>query len=490
MAVEIKDGASSDKLAINATGAASVALTTDDAAAGFVALVAESHPTENGVTREVYALESNDDYALRTTQEEVLFAHLFAGAAVNTTLFRQGSATATITQTGGFLTLNAGLSTASGAAAVVTGYQMAEVTPTSNLYWSGAGQFGQASHPANCLMEWGLATHNAGPGTGTTEPTDGAYFRVSAAGAFEAVIRSAGVDVATATITAAFGTVVGGNTTREFVVSLSDSTARFWIDDAPVARIDLPTSAAAAPGWTVTRTLAPHFRLHNTGVTGSAQSMKFSEVAIKRDNVGAPRPLAHAVAASGQMASQGQTGETFGTTASYANSADPTAAAALSNTVVLVTGLGGQARFNAGATSTTDGIVTSYQVPAATSAIPGKALYITGVKISAANLGVAVATTASTIAWSLAYGHTAAALNTSEAATTKAPRRVALGLMTWPVGAAVGQMPQCGDLVMQFDSPICVQPGEFVASVAKFVVGTATASQVIWAHVTFDGYRA
>jgi len=44
--------------------------------------------------------------------------------------------------------------------------------------------------------------------------------------------------------------------------------------------------------------------------------------------------------------------------------------------------------------------------------------------------------------------------------------------------------------VMQFDSPICVQPGEFVASVAKFVVGTATASQVIWAHVTFDGYRA
>ena len=51
-------------------------------------------------------------------------------------------------------------------------------------------------------------------------------------------------------------------------------------------------------------------------------------------------------------------------------------------------------------------------------------------------------------------------------------------------------MPQNGDLYMSFDSPICVQPGEFIASVAKFIVGTATASQVIWCHVTFVGYRA
>ena len=28
--------------------------------------------------------------------------------------------------------------------------------------------------------------------------------------------------------------------------------------------------------------------------------------------------------------------------------------------------------------------------------------------------------------------------------------------------------------------------GEFVATVAKFIVGTATGSQVIWVHVTFD----
>jgi hypothetical protein len=41
---------------------------------------------------------------------------------------------------------------------------------------------------------------------------------------------------------------------------------------------------------------------------------------------------------------------------------------------------------------------------------------------------------------------------------------------------------------MRFAAPIPVYPGEFVATVAKFIVGTATGSQVIWAHVTFDAY--
>lgn len=69
---------------------------------------------------------------------------------------------------------------------------------------------------------------------------------------------------------------------------------------------------------------------------------------------------------------------------------------------------------------------------------------------------------------------------TSEAATTKAPRRIPLGFMTWPVGAAIGQGPQGGPIVVDFgDAPIFVNSGEFVALVGKFLVGTATASQTI-----------
>ena len=487
MAIELKSGASADKLSINASGEASVTLNADDALAGFVALTTESHPTENGVDRETYTLECNDDYALRTTAEDIAFPHIFSGAAVNTTLFRQGSATATITQANGFLTLNAGLSTASGAAAVVTGYLPVEVIPTSNMYWSCTGQFGQASHPANCLMEWGLATHNASPGTGTTEPTDGVYFRMSAAGAFEGVVRSGGVDVATAAISAAFGTVVGGSTSREFIVSVSDTTARWWIDNACVAVLDLTTDAPAAPGWSLARSYASHFRLHNTGVTASAQSMKISEVCIKRDNVGAPRPFSHAVCAAGQNASQGQTGETLGSTANYANSANPTAAVPTNTTAALGSGLGGQFWETDTLAVTTDGVICSYQVPAATSALAGRALYITRVKISSV-VQTALTGGGYVAQWGIAYGHTAVSLATAEAATTKAPRRIALGFQT--VASAATALTLLADVTFAFeDAPLCVMPGEFVA-IFKKKIGTAPSAGVIGHTITFAGYRA
>ena len=53
--------------------------------------------------------------------------------------------------------------------------------------------------------------------------------------------------------------------------------------------------------------------------------------------------------------------------------------------------------------------------------------------------------------------------------------------------AAIGQQAQ--ELDQDFShSPIVVAPGEYIGAVAKFIQGTATASQVIWAVVTFRGY--
>ena len=107
-------------------------------------------------------------------------------------------------------------------------------------------------------------------------------------------------------------------------------------------------------------------------------------------------------------------------------------------------------------------------------------MIVRGIKLDAVNTGAAVATSATTIQFSLAYGHTAVSLATAEAAAAKAPRRVALGYMTWAVGAAIGQGPQGGAITIDFgDAPIFVNPGEFIQLVGKFLVGTATASQTI-----------
>lgn len=178
----------------------------------------------------------------------------------------------------------------------------------------------------------------------------------------------------------------------------------------------------------------------------------------------------------------GGSGGTMGSLATYVNSTNPTAAAP-SNTALtanLPGGLGGQGAVTAAVAAATDGIWGSYQVPAGTTAVQGRRLAIRGIVIDAVNMGAAVATTATTIQFSLAFGHTAVSLATAEAAAAKAPRRVALGIMTWPVGAAIGAQPQGGRIFADFgDASIYVNPGEFVALVGKFLVGTATASQVI-----------
>lgn len=486
MSIEVKDGSSANKLAINTSGEASVTLTGDDAASGFVALAAESHPTEHGVTRETYALEANDDFALRSTQEAPEFWHVFSGAAVNTGLHRQGSATATITQANGWLTLNAGNSTASGAASVVTGYYPAEQIPGSNLYCHAIVQCAQAAHPNNCILEIGLAAHNAGAGTGTIGPTDGAYFRVNASGVLEGIVRTNGVDTATTGTITDYATLIGANKSHEFVVSISDSVARFWIDDSCVGAIVVGSVAApAVPSWTYTGTLAFHVRQHNTGATSSAQQIKVARYAIRRDNVGAPRPYQHAAVAAGQSASQGQTGETIGSTANYANSANPTAAVPTNTTAALGSGLGGQFWETDTLAVTTDGIISSYQVPAATSAIPGKALFITAVKISS-YIQTALTGGGYNAQWSLAYGHTAVSLATTDAAASKAPRRVPLGSNAVAAGAAA--LTQLTDIVQTFDPPLCVMPGEFVQTVKK-KVGTAPSAGVVAHVVTITGYR-
>jgi len=128
----------------------------------------------------------------------------------------------------------------------------------------------------------------------------------------------------------------------------------------------------------------------------------------------------------------------------------------------------------------TEGIWSEYGIPTPTVNVQGRRLVVTGVRVDAVNLGAAVATTATTLQFRLAFGHTAVSLATTEAATTKAPRSVALGFMNWPIGAAIGAGPDKGAIVVDFSSaPIYVNPGERIALVGKFLAGTATASQTI-----------
>lgn len=85
--------------------------------------------------------------------------------------------------------------------------------------------------------------------------------------------------------------------------------------------------------------------------------------------------------------------------------------------------------------------------------------------------------------WSLAFGHTAVSLATAESATTKAPRRVPLGLQAVASAAAAGAVLQT--VTFTFQKGIYVNPGEFIQTVKK-KIGTAPSAGVIGHIVTFD----
>ena len=116
--------------------------------------------------------------------------------------------------------------------------------------------------------------------------------------------------------------------------------------------------------------------------------------------------------------------------------------------------------------------------------LPGKSLYITRLTINAV---VTAAITGGPViyAYSLAYGHTAVSLATTESATTKAPRRLPVGIQSFASTSPAGTTSPILDL--DLTSPILVQPGEFIQLVAKNL-GTVTSAGAITFLVSFGGY--
>ena len=305
-------------------------------------------------------------------------------------------------------------------------------------------------------------------------PTDGVYFRLTSAG-----LMGVANNNGTETMTALLGLTYENNRKYRFIISFHEEEVNFWIDDALYGTIPTP-STLGQPCMSSSLPFAIRHAIAG-GAAGAALSFSLSDYAV---SVGGPN-IAMTASIMGQRiygSYQGLSGGTMGSLATLPNSTNPTAAAP-SNTALtanLPAGLGGQGLVTAAVAAATDGIWGSYQVPAGTVNVQGRRLVIRGVLVDLVNLGAAVATTATTLQFSLAFGHSAVSLATAEAATTKAARRVHLGFATWPVGAAIGSAPQGGRISVDLgDAPIFINPGEFVQLVAKFIVGTATASQTI-----------
>jgi hypothetical protein len=348
------------------------------------------------------------------------------------------------------------------------------VIPSFGAYFECVAQFAQTPVASN-VSEWGLFFS-----TGTATPTDGCFFRYTSGGTFQAVVNISGSEPTPVTISSSLATA---NTSRHYIIQLTEDNCIFWIDDVIVATIARGT---AAIGVQQSNALPLAFRTYNSGATGSAQSMKVAWVAASTVDANIGVPYAELMATLGATAAQGQTGQTLGSTANYANSANPTAAVPTNTTAALGSGLGGQFWETDTLAVTTDGIISSYQNPAGTASAPGRVLILTSVSVTSF-VQTALTGGAYIAQWSLAFGHNVVSLATAESSgsSTKAPRRVPIGLNYIPTVAALTEAPKT--FTMNFPSGLPVYPGEFVQTVKK-KIGTAPSAGVIGHIITFDGY--
>jgi hypothetical protein len=445
---------------------------TTPANVGGIRLFSENDAGVSMSTPYLVSPETDEDYRLRVAQDTQLDEEVFNYAAQNTGKHNYANTTMTSVWGTGGLVFNGSSITTTTTGARVRSYATFPLLDPGTLNISSTVAF-SAQATANVIIDFGLFLDGA---ANPFAPTDGVFFRLSSGGLY-GVFNHNGTE----TTTAPLDFVFTAGRFYAFLIIVHEREVDFWIDNVLYAKLATPVGQ----GQPFASESLPYAMRHAIvgGAAGGVIQATLKNYSVSIGGLQVGDTLGEI---NNRMvgAYQGLSGGTMGTLANYVNSADPVASAALSNTAALVTGLGGQFRFNAAAAAVLDGIVVSYQVPAATISTRNRRLKVNGIRLSCVNTGAAVATTATVLQWSLAFGHTAVSLATAEAATTKAPRRIPVGIMSWPVAAAIGAMPERGDIDIAFESPIYVNPGEFFAFVAKFIVGTATASQVIWGTAT------
>jgi hypothetical protein len=490
MGVQIKGGNNSAGLAnVSGTYELQVATPQTEENAGFVQLSAEVDSGAVLGTRTVLPLEVSDDYRLRAGLDQTLYNQSFEGTVVATHMTNQSLSGMATNQASGYFALNSGNVTASGNYAIVItrrAFPLYGTYPTYADLWLREGNH----NATNSISEWGL-----GYVATTAAPTDGIFFRRNAAGVLKAVVSFGGTETEATidTTNVAVRSGVGSYDPSEcshFLIVIHNDIANFWINDTLVASIGCPdaqaalTSSAAQPLFS---------RVYTSGIASAGRRVELGFLNVSLGDQHNNKPWGHALCGLGQGAYQTQLGTATAQTALWANSGAVTAISSPSNTAVGGAGqgsatLGGLFVLNAQSTADTDYLLFAYTNPAGTATLPGKALYVTGIRVGETFVvGAAVATTATILQYAVGVGGSAVSLATTDAATSVKPKVLALGGQSFAIGAAVGAK----DAGFQVDfngAPLVVPPACVLAISVKVPLGTNTASNAFRGSITVIGY--
>jgi hypothetical protein len=400
-----------------------------------------------------------------------LFTDTFNYAAQDTARWNLALTTFTQSFAAGYTVFNSGNVTTASATAAMRTYATWPV-PTEGALVARFFGFLTQIPQANCVVEFGPLF-----ASGTSAPTDGAFFRYDATGTLKGVINYNGTELTTSAITAP-----SAGASHSWVIIVDETHVEFWIDNVLQAQLYSPAGNGQP---FMSSSIQILIRMYHTATPPTlANQLKISDVDLWQTDGNVNRPIHFERAGAGMNAIQGVSGMTMGSTANYANSANPAAAVPTNTTAALGTGLGGQFWETATLAVNTDGIISSFQVPVATVNLAGRKLVITGIHWMTM-VQTVLAGGPFVYQHGVALGHTSLSLATAEGAAAKAPRRLALGLSTFASAAAVGTLGFSYD--HQFTTPLVVNQGEFIAFIVKNI-GTVGSSGTIAHSIHVDAH--
>lgn len=395
------------------------------------------------------------------------------GAAINSMIWSTPAPTGAITvaqsATTGLLSLNSGsVTTINTACQISTIKQMQLINtfvPTLRMLFSVTN-----SPQANSTTELGFIECS-----GSTAPTNGAFFRWSSASEFRCVNAYNSVETTSAALTAPTITTI-----HTAHIVFRGTKVEYWLDEVLVAEV---AAAAGQPNPTATSRLTIAARVYIGGsVPSVAPVLNLGAVILWRNDLQTNKLWPSQMVGVGRGLYQAPL-TPYAQTANHANSTSPTSAS-LSNTVAGYTTLGGRWQFAALAGAVTDFALFGYQVPT------GVQMFITDFRFDSVNTGATVATTPTIIDVGVGLNSSAVSLATADSFTTQVygPRRIPLGQATWVVGDLAGAASRGTPIDFNLVTAWEVDSARFFHVIIQIYAGTATASQVIRGDCYVGGY--
>ena len=491
----IAGGSSGNLVEVDANQQMRVALPILPARMGGALIMSQNDAGQTSGSPYVLSPESDIDYRLRVSQDTMLDEEIFNYTAQNTgkhTVVAAATNLAPSWTTTGYNTNPTNIVT-SGSGATFQTYAFFPQVATSVLSCDMLVSF-SALPTSNTIIDFGLFIGGA---TNPFAPTDGVYFRLNSGG-LQGVVNFGGVETSSGIfpLTNNTGTwVYTPNQKYQFIIYATNTNVQFWVNDGtnnganryllgiiptPVGQ-GTPFQSVSLP-WHIRHAIAG-------GTAGAGLNCIVARycvqlgAAVLQDSVSAScsRTLGTYQGLSG-----GTMGSLMGGTVTTGTIVNPSAAVPTNTTNALgIAGLGGYVWETATLATGTDGILIAYQVPAGTTAVQGRRLKISGISLASFIQTVLVGGPANSRFY-LTFGHTAVSLQTTEAATTKAPRRVNLPfIQTLTSAQAVNTAVAQNIYDYKFVNPVYVNPGEWVTLVTSRI-GTAPSSGTIAHQICMD----